>query len=145
MGRERKRLALIMYSPRTIRPLYYLQTGWIGTVEVKWNTGREPGETQIQNVPPISSPASWFAPSVPPRWMVLIALENNAIHTAASVACRWAGAVMWVFLIMWVLFQINYFRCTKKGPTYQPMDRAKKCLITSSFEQRCVQLLRVIC
>ena len=41
------------------------KTGWIGTVEVNWDTGLEPGETQRQNVSPGSSPASQFTSSVP--------------------------------------------------------------------------------
>ena len=43
----------------------YRQTGWIGTVEVNWDTGLEPGETQRQNFSPGTSPASRFTSTVP--------------------------------------------------------------------------------
>ena len=43
----------------------YRATGWIGTGEVKRDTGLQWGETQRQNVSPGSSRASRFNPSVP--------------------------------------------------------------------------------
>ena len=57
--------------------------GWIGTVEVNWYMGLEPGETLRPNVSPSLGPASQFTSTVQSNQLAC-AIKESDYHVLAK-------------------------------------------------------------